>query len=176
MSRGTPTHGTATKPRPCWPCSCSMKPRKSCWPTTVCGPHLRPCCPTLVCRPSPRWAQRAVQPDSSYPDRLLSSPRAALPTAQPDAAGSHLPGLPMAQHEAAHSPRGPLKHTKTCTLLSQLPVSVWALSHPRSWTTAWASPRLGPPASPAPTLWPKIPQSLPLSTDTGWGSVRRTLL
>lgn len=50
-------------------------------------------------------------------DRLTASaiPRAALSAAQPDPAGSHLPRLPVAQHEAAHppcSPLCPLKHAE----------------------------------------------------------------
>ena len=59
---------------------------------------------------------QVCRPHSATADSPRSSPRAALPAAQPDAAGSHLPGLPVAQHEASHSPcghhgpRGPLKH------------------------------------------------------------------
>ena len=98
------------------------------------GPHL---CP------APGGGQ-GRPPHSAAPDSLRSSPRAALPAAQPDAAGSHLPGLPVAQHEAAHpphGPRGPVKHTETRTLLSWLPVSVLTSSHPLVLGHSWPTPR-----------------------------------
>lgn len=66
-------------------------------------------------------------------------PRAALPAAWPDTAGGHLPGLPVAQHEAAHPPHRPrssLKHIERCTFPPRLLVSGLCLTpgaRPQPW-------------------------------------------
>ena len=116
----------------------------------------------------PGRGRAAVGPHRA-PDVPVSSPRAAFSAAQPDAPGSHLPGLLVAQHEAAPPPCGPRAGS-----LSSLKQAETVLFYPDSVCGLCLAPAPGPSSRPA---WPG-PGRLCFSAQTpgGRASARRALL
>lgn len=114
----------------------------------------------------PGRGRAAVGPHRA-PDVPVSSPRAAFSAAQPDAPGSHLPGLLVAQHEAAPPPCGPRAGS-----LSSLKQAETVLFYPDSVCGLCLAPAPAPSSRPA---WPG-PGRLCFSaqtpggraSDTGW--------